>query len=375
MPATPSPLEAAFRGQRVLVTGHTGFKGSWLIEWLLALGAEVTGFALPPETKPTLFDQLDLSHRIRHVLGDIRDAEAVSRVVAETQPDFVLHLAAQALVRRSYREPLATWQVNVDGTLHVLEALRSLEKPCAAVIVTTDKCYENREWVHGYREEDALGGADPYSSSKAAAEIATHAWRRSYFRNHPVRLASARAGNVIGGGDWAEDRIVPDCIRAWLAGEEVRIRNPAATRPWQHVLEPLSGYLWLAASLAHAKRTETTFEAAFNFGPGHDSNRTVGALVREASRHGGGPWVDASDPHAPHEAKLLQLSIDKAAAQLHWRPVWNFSEGVEETFRWYFEVAKNPASAFTREFTLRQIHRYEERARGLTVSWATPAAT
>jgi len=239
----------AFRNKTVWLSGHTGFKGAWLAQWLLELGANVHGFALEPATEPALFDQLGLAKRLHHQIADIRDPAAVRESVKKSQPDFVFHLAAQPPVRLSYEQPLETYATNVMGTAHVLEALRALDKPCAAVLITTDKCYENREWLHSYREEDPLGGYDPYSSSKAAAEIAISAWRRSFFKKHPVKIASARAGNVIGGGDWALDRIVPDCIRALQKKQPIAVRNPNATRPWQHVLEPLSGYLWLAARL------------------------------------------------------------------------------------------------------------------------------
>lgn len=362
----------AFHGRRVLITGHTGFKGAWLSEWLLALGAQITGLALPPATDPALFQQLQLAERLDSVSGDIRSPEGVMRIVAETQPDFVFHLAAQPLVRRSYREPLATWQTNVMGTANLLEALRPLKKRCAAILVTTDKCYENREWLYGYREEDALGGHDPYSASKAGAELAIASWRRSFFQRHPVRLASVRAGNVIGGGDWSEDRIVPDCARAWLKGKPVRIRRPDATRPWQHVLEPLSGYLCLAARLFASEEPSPLLESAFNFGPGHDSNRTVRELVLEAGKHIDGDWVDASDPNEVHEAKLLQLSTDKAAAVLGWHPVWSFSDAVRETIRWYFDVAHGSTVDLAARLTRDQIQAYSGRARQLGASWARP---
>ncbi len=243
-----------YRGKRVLLTGHTGFKGAWLAEWLLALGAEVTGLALPPSTTPALFDQLELAPRLTPRLGDIRDLAVVRQAVEAAQPDFVFHLAAQPLVRLSYAQPVETYATNVLGTVHVLEAVRLAQRPCTVIAITTDKCYENREWVHSYREEDALGGHDPYSSSKGAAELAISAYRRSFFAapDSPVRLASGRAGNVIGGGDWALDRIVPDCIRAVRRGERIAVRNKVATRPWQHVLEPLSGYLQLGAAIHQA---------------------------------------------------------------------------------------------------------------------------
>ena len=268
---TKNVFGGAFRGKRIFLTGHTGFKGAWLSEWLLGLGAEVTGFSLPPTTSPCLFEQLNLHARLNHFEGDIRDGGFLSKAIYDSDPDFVFHLAAQALVRDSYEKPEETFTVNAMGTLHLLEALRKLQKPCTAVLVTTDKCYENREWIYGYREEDKLGGHDPYSASKAAAEIIIHSYRASFFQNHPVRIASARAGNVIGGGDWAKDRIVPDCIRALQAAQPIPVRNKIATRPWQHVLEPLSGYLWLAAALSNPALVNSSGDklaSAFNLGPG-----------------------------------------------------------------------------------------------------------
>ena len=331
----------AFRGKRVLVTCHTGFKGAWLCEWLLSLGAEVSGLALPPPTNPALFEQLGLARRVHHRLGDIRDPAVVQLTVRECQPDYVFHLAAQPLVRLSYAQPVETYGTNVIGTIHVLESLRTLERKCAAVFVTTDKCYENLESGHSYREEEALGGHDPYSSSKAACEIAIASWRRSFFRDHSVKIASVRAGNVVGGGDWALDRIVPDCMRALERGEVIAVRNPAATRPWQHVLEPLSGYLWLAACLADTRFPSAGADlcSAFNFGPLLDSNRTVAELVETALRHWPGRWKDCSDPQALHEAKLLSLSIRKARELLRWQPTWNFAHTIEHTVAWYRQAA------------------------------------
>jgi len=347
-----------FRGRSVWLSGHTGFKGAWLAEWLLQLGATVHGYALEPNTQPALFNQLNLAGRLHHELQDVRDAAAVSQSIQQAQPDFVFHLAAQPLVRLSYDQPVQTYATNIMGTTHVLEALRSLKKPCAAVFITTDKCYENREWLHGYRENDTLGGYDPYSSSKAAAEIVIAAYRRSFFQNHPVRIASARAGNVIGGGDWATDRIVPDCIRALQVNRVITVRNKIATRPWQHVLEPLSGYLNLAAALAGNPALAT----AFNFGPTHESNRTVADLVQEILKHWPGRWEDQSDPQAVHEAGLLQLSIDKAYALLGWTPVWGFSTAIEQTVQWY----QNPS----RELTVHQIAQYTAAAKQRGLLWA-----
>jgi len=249
-PGVKGMFRGLYAGKKVFVTGHTGFKGSWLCEWLLGLGAEVTGYSLRPPTQPALFEQIALAGRLKHIIGDIRDLPGLSRALKEAQPEFVFHLAAQPIVRDSYISPVQTFEVNLMGTVHVLEALRSVSHPCAAVLVTTDKCYENKEWAYGYREDAPLGGHDPYSASKAAAEVAISSYRRSFFQSHPVSVASARAGNVIGGGDWAVDRIVPDCIRALEKKQPIPVRNPRATRPWQHVLEPLSGYLWLGACLS-----------------------------------------------------------------------------------------------------------------------------
>lgn len=359
-----------YTGSKVFVTGHTGFKGAWLCEWLLDLGAEVTGFSLAPPTQPSLFGQIGLEKRLNHIHGDIRDAGALAQAVNDAQPDFVFHLAAQPLVRESYRTPVETYETNVLGTIHLLEAARNLKKPSAVVCVTTDKCYENREWVHGYREEDPLGGYDPYSSSKAAAEIAIAAWRRSFFQNHPVKVASARAGNVIGGGDWAADRIVPDCIRALQQRQPIPVRNKHATRPWQHVLEPLSGYLWLAALLARPALGRFPGEklcAAFNFGPGHDANRSVAELVEEVLKHWPGRWEDRSDPKAVHEAGLLQLATDKASALLGWSPAWTFAEAVQETVAWYRAAQTAPATLH--RLGLKQIREYSQAARRAALAW------
>lgn len=361
----------------MLVTGHTGFKGSWLCEWLLQLGADVTGFALAPPTEPSLYDQLGLASRLRDIRGDIRDLAAVRHAVDEAQPDFIFHLAAQPLVRLSYEQPVETYATNVMGTINVLQALRELRKPCPAVMVTTDKCYENREWVHGYREGDPLGGHDPYSSSKAAAEIAIGAWRRSFFQNHPVKIASARAGNVIGGGDWAQDRIVPDCIRALQQEQPIPVRNKHATRPWQHVLEPLSGYLWLAACLSGAgfslQAPCSMLESAFNFGPRHESNRSVAELVTEVLKCWPGRWEDKSDSNAMHEAALLQLSTEKAHARLRWSPVWSFPQAVEHTVKWYRTAAEKPDPAAC-ELTSAQIDQYTAQACKAGLPWATSDA-
>jgi len=344
-----------YSGKRVWLTGATGFKGSWLTEWLQILGARVQIFSLPPPTNPSLFCQLDLASRVDWQEGDIRDANAVHTSLLAYEPDFVFHLAAQPLVRLSYSEPLETYQTNLNGTLHVLEALRKLEKPCTAVMVTSDKCYENREWLHGYREEDSLGGHDPYSSSKAASEIAISSWRRSFFQNHPVKIASARAGNVIGGGDWAKDRIVPDCIRHLKNSTAIPVRNKTATRPWQHVLEPLSGYLLLAAKLYSDKCPSGLLDSAFNFGSHLNANRTVADVVSEALKHWPGEWTDQSDPNAPHEAGKLNLTTDKAFHMLGWHPRWNFETAIQKTVEWYRATHEGSDAV---ELTQQQITEY-----------------
>lgn len=364
-----------YSGKKVLVTGHTGFKGSWLTEWLVLLGAEVTGMALEANTEPALFQQLDLGHNIDHNVIDVCDSAAVRELIYRCQPDFVFHLAAQPLVRMSYEIPVETFATNVMGTVHVLQGLRDLQrsgKACAAVMVTTDKCYENKEWLNSYREDDAMGGYDPYSASKGAAEVAIHAMRRSYFgdRESPVRVASARAGNVIGGGDWALDRIVPDCVRALAKGQPVPVRNKTATRPWQHVLEPLSGYLRLAAALAEPSAFPVLRQildqpgaasAAFNFGPNFSSNRTVADLVREFIRHWPGDWEDKSDPSAPHEATKLNLATDKAFHALGWQPRWDFEKTIAHTASWYRNASNLRAASEFRAITRQQIYQYQER--------------
>lgn len=344
-----------YRGKRVWVSGGTGFKGAWLCEWLLELGAQVCVFSLPPPSHPSLFGQLQLGTRVEWTEGDIRDAHSVGQAISKSEPDFVFHLAAQPLVRQSYEDPVGTYETNVTGTIRILEGLRRLKKPCAAVMVTSDKCYENREWLHGYREGDCLGGHDPYSSSKAACEIAVSSWRRSFFQNHPVKIASARAGNVIGGGDWAADRIVPDCIRALSAGMPIQVRNPASTRPWQHVLEPLSGYLRLAAAMAGGTDPARPLCSAFNFGPNLDSNRTVHRVVEGILEHWPGSWTGRSPEGAPHEAAKLNLATDKAFHLLGWEPRWNFETAIRKTVEWY---RASHGGADPGELTRKQIKDY-----------------
>lgn len=328
----PSP--EFWRGRHVLVTGHTGFKGAWLAYWLVSMGAEVTGLALEPDTEPALFDQLGLAREMQHRVGDIRDAELIRALARQVQPEIVLHLAAQPLVLKSYGDPLLTWETNVMGTAHVLEAMRGIHQTCAGVIVTTDKVYRNNEWDYGYRETDHLGGHDPYSGSKAAAELVVDTWRKSFFEPEgQVRVASARAGNVIGGGDWSENRIVPDIVRALTSGAPIQLRRPNAVRPWQHVLEPLGGYLLLAERLYQF--AEARCQDAFNFGPDVDAERSVLELVDQCVAS----WdsvceIEAQDTSV-HEAGRLSLNIDRARAVLGWRPVWDFRETARRTVEWY----------------------------------------
>lgn len=330
-------LTDSFLGKRIFITGHTGFKGSWLAFLLHEVGAEVMGFALPPTTAVNHFDLLKLDGKIRHVVGDIRDASLVASTLKEFQPEFVFHLAAQALVRPSYDAPVATFETNVLGSVNLLDAVRQCESVRSLVYITSDKCYENVEWVWGYREIDQLGGRDPYSASKAAAEIAFSSYARSFFEQRPLLgAASARAGNVIGGGDWAVDRIIPDCIRAIEAGEPVRLRNPDATRPWQHVLEPLSGYLLLAARLYEDPKR---WGGSWNFGPSTHEVRTVKNVAEVIVGHIGRGCVEVVESQTQvHEARLLQLNCDKANQLLGWYPRWHVDKTLEATALWYKTV-------------------------------------
>ena len=359
-------FDQAYKGSRVWLSGHTGFKGAWLAEWLLSLGAHVHGYALPPDSAQPLFGGLSLGPRLESEFADIRDAAAVRRSIADYQPDFVFHLAAQPLVRLSYEIPTETMATNVMGTAHVLDALRDLRQPCAAVMVTSDKCYENLETGRPHEEADPMGGRDPYSASKGMAELAVASYRRSFFGPaHQVRLASARAGNVIGGGDLAADRIVPDIIRARASGRTLAVRNPTSTRPWQHVLEPLSGYLWLGACLASPSRARVAAEVAsgFNFGPRPEAVRTVGELVAAFAR----AWPDLrieTGPAGPHEAARLSLSIAKAERVLGWQPVWDFQHTVERTACWYEQLSSLEACKA-------DIAAYVAAARSQNLTWAS----
>ena len=361
------PFGEAFQGKSVLVTGHTGFKGSWLSFWLHNLGATVIGVALEPPTNPSHFKVANLERFVDHHHLDILEPDALSRLVATVQPDFVFHLAAQALVGRSYKAPIRTYETNAIGTVNLLESLRTLSKNCVAILVTSDKVYENREWVWGYRETDPLGGLDPYSASKAAAELFIRAQLKSFFpTDGNIRIGVGRAGNVIGGGDWAEDRIVPDLIRSLSTTYPMELRNPEATRPWQHVLEPLSGYLWLAARLENDKGLHGE---PFNFGPtDDDGQKTVGELIDKLM-----PYLGAKEklqtsrsPNTFLESNLLQLNCEKSKNILQWKSVLNFDETVRFTAEWY----KNWSDlGDVQEFTGNQIDKYTDLATERNLEW------
>lgn len=322
---------AAYRGRRVLVTGHTGFKGSWLSLWLHALGSRVCGLALDPPSHPNHWDLLQL--QMIDVRADIRSGASVRTLFTSEQPEIVFHLAAQPLVRRSYREPIETWATNVMGTANVLEAARQTPSVCAVVVVTTDKCYENREWPWAYRESDRLGGHDPYSASKAGAELVAASYRSAFLDNaYALLLATARGGNVIGGGDWSEDRLVPDLVRAVTAGKPLIVRSPRAIRPWQHVLDCLSGYLQLGQRLLEGDRTCTE---AWNFGPDQSCSRAVTDILRDLANHWPTLTWQLADGPQPHETTALQIDSAKARTRLGWRPIWNYEKAVQRTARWY----------------------------------------
>jgi CDP-glucose 4,6-dehydratase len=348
-------------GKRVFVTGHTGFKGTWLVTWLNRLGALVSGLALEPPTRPAMFDLVGAGEAMEHShIGDIRDAGVLRAAMAEARPDIVFHLAAQPLILRAYEEPADTFATNIMGTVNLLDAVRRCESVRAVVVVTSDKCYENREWVWGYRETDPMGGYDPYSSSKGCAELVTAAYRSSFFNpheydQHKVAVASVRAGNVIGGGDWADNRLVPDLVRGLVAGTPVPVRHPHAVRPWQHVLEPLSGYLCLARRLAGSDGAGLA--EGWNFGPLEANARPVGWIAgRMAELWGSGPgWIADRQPR-PHENVFLKLDVSKAASRLNWRPLWDLESTLRHTVAWYRAWHRG---ADLRRLTLDQINEYE----------------
>jgi CDP-glucose 4,6-dehydratase len=344
----------SFAGKRILITGHTGFKGSWLAFILAQYGAEVIGYALPPTVVDSHFDMLEVRHAIQHVEGDIRNLSYLISIFKTFEPEFVFHLAAQALVRHSYSNPVETFSTNVMGSINLLEAVRSSASVRSLVYITSDKCYENSEWIWGYRENDRLGGHDPYSASKAAAEIAFSAyWRSFLINNKGLGAATARAGNVIGGGDWSADRIVPDCIRAFKSKQPVELRNSSATRPWQHVLEPLSGYLLLAAKLRDEPQL---FSGSWNFGPSSAECQTVGEVASSIANYfGHGKVISAKAQKIQHEAQLLRLNCDKAHQLLDWYPRWDIDTTLRVTADWYRRVT---AGESAKVVTAQQVSQY-----------------
>ncbi|MCW1429340.1 CDP-glucose 4,6-dehydratase [Novosphingobium sp. JCM 18896] len=354
---TPPSIDDDFwRGRRVFVTGHTGFKGSWLALWLSQLGAEVTGFALPAES-PSLFEQARVAELVTHIEGDIRDLAAVEAAMQAAQPEVVFHLAAQPLVRLSYSTPVETFATNVQGTVHVLDACRRIAGLKAVVAITSDKCYENRETDRPYREDDAMGGHDPYSASKGATELVVSAYRRSFFSDGAIKLASVRAGNVIGGGDWAADRLIPDLIRAMIAGETPLIRSPDSIRPWQHVLEALGGYLLIAQRLFAGDDATAT---GWNFGPAEADTRPVRWIAQHMTTAWGRPGWDQPEGVQPHEAKLLKLDCTKAHAELGWRPAYTLDTALTRIVEWHRHVA---VGGDARAISLAQLDDYRDRFR------------
>lgn len=358
---TAGPLsDAAWEGRRVFLTGHTGFKGSWLALWLTQMGARVTGFALPAE-RPSLFEQARVGELVEHVEGDIRDLAALEKAIAAAKPEVVFHLAAQPLVRLSYDCPVETFATNVQGTVHVLDACRRAAELKAVVCITSDKCYDNREWVWPYRESDPMGGHDPYSASKGAAELVISAYRGSFFQEG-ARLASVRAGNVIGGGDWAADRLIPDIIRALIAGEQPLIRSPRSIRPWQHVLEALGGYLLIAQRLVEGRDWAAS---GWNFGPSDDDARPVDWIAdRMTAAWGTSGWINGEEPGARHEARILKLDCAKARSELGWRPAWTLETALARIIEWHRSVAQGGDA---RAISLGQLEEYRQRLAGTPV--------
>ena len=367
-------LKTFYSGKSVLVTGHTGFKGGWLTTWLKTLGARIIGYALPPEEgRPNLFSAANLERGVVSIMGDIRDFSSFFEVFKAYEPEILFHMAAQPLVRRSYENPLETYATNIMGTVNVLEAARQTPSVRVVVVITSDKCYENREWIYAYRENDPMGGRDPYSASKGAAELVTASYRDSFFHpdrfdEHYVSLASVRAGNVIGGGDWSEDRLVPDCVRSLVSGQRIPVRNPRAIRPWQHVLEPLSGYLWLALKM---HEDPTSHAGAWNFGPTVDGNATVETIVTKVIHEwGSGEWKNVSGPDADarHEATFLKLDCTKARTLLEWSAVLSLDKAIRKTTSWYKHYYFDPDfDAY--DFSVRQIETYVNLARHAGIRW------
>ncbi|MEN6414748.1 MAG: CDP-glucose 4,6-dehydratase [Veillonellales bacterium] len=347
-----------WQDKKVFITGHTGFKGSWLCLWLYSLGAKVTGYALQPPTTPSLFELCKIEGLVSHIIGDVRDAEALNNAMNKVQPEIVIHMAAQPLVRDSYKIPAETYTINVMGTVHLFEAVRQCKSVKAVVNVTTDKCYENKEWLWGYRENEPMGGYDPYSNSKACSELVTASYRNSFFHpskyaEHGVAIASARAGNVIGGGDWAADRLIPDCINSLLYNKRIYIRSPQAIRPWQHVLEPLSGYLMLAQKLYEEG---IPFAEGWNFGPNDSDSKPVEWIVQKmCEQWGGNASYEIDTSPQPHEASYLKLDCSKARMRLAWEPRWNLEQALSKIIEWVSAYRENQNM---RDVCLQQIKQY-----------------
>ena len=357
-----------WKGKRVLITGHTGFKGSWLSLYLHNLGASIVGCSLPPTSKQLLFEQLNLKDRINHNIVDICNIKSINGLVNDCNPDIVFHLAAQSLVRDSYVNPLTTWKTNVLGSLNLLESIKTFQHSCVVIVITTDKVYENKNWAYGYRENDSLGGDDPYSASKAALEIAVASWRKSFcgskpYQNPNLFIATCRAGNVIGGGDWGENRIIPDIISCLKLNKNIKIRNKSAIRPWQHVLEPLSGYIKLARKIYESKDLNRKLKlcSSFNFGPNLESNKTVLDLVNEVLKHWEGNWEDISNENDFYESKILKLNVEKSYDQLEWEPSWSFSEAVSKTTLWYRDEFQGILSPY--ELCMKDIKSFKKNSR------------
>lgn len=363
----------AYRGKKVLITGHTGFKGSWLAVWLRDLGAEVIGYSLAPPSEPNNFSACRLKDKITHIEGDIRDFENLKSIFKKYEPEVIFHLAAQAIVRTSYQNPKLTFDTNIGGTVNILEAVRMTPSVKVMINVTSDKCYENREWVWGYRENDPLGGHDPYSASKGGAEVVFSAYQKSFFRKEAegfeIGAASVRAGNVIGGGDWGTDRLIPDCIKALSTGKKIEIRNPKAIRPWQHVLEPLSGYLFLGAML---DKSPVSFSGAWNFGPSGRDHLTVGQIAEKiVGLWGSGVWEDVSSNGAAlHEARTLKLCCDKAMAELHWHSTLGLEDCLKYLVEWYKFFYENGQNIDMYDICSSQIGCYTDRAKEQKLEWS-----
>jgi len=358
-----------YRDKSILVTGHTGFKGSWLSQWLVELGARVTGISIDIPTKPSHFVAIKLKKKMNHIFVDIRNFKDLKEIFEQIQPDMVFHLAAEAIVRKSYDDPRSTFGTNVLGTVNVLECINQTPSVKAGIIITSDKCYENKGVDYSYCENDKLGGSDPYSASKACAEIVSTSYIRSFFSNNSIqRVATARAGNVIGGGDWSTDRLVPDCIKAWSKKESPLIRNPNSVRPWQHVLEPLSGYLWLGAKLIN--QPEKTHGEAFNFGPINNVNKSVSLVLKKMKKNWSNvSWKkDASDQGIKKEAALLNLNCNKARRRLGWQSILSLENSIRMTIEWYKQFYQNKSNIS--EITKKQIHTYERIGKKRNQRWA-----